>query len=66
MLLLKNGVLLDPYTETEQRQDILIDDQGVIAAIAPNITEPAEIIDLTGKTVSPVWWMCMFTFAIPA
>lgn len=53
MLLLKNGVLLDPYTETEQRQDILIDDQGVIAAIAPNITEPAEIIDLTGKTVSP-------------
>lgn len=53
MLLLKNGVLLDPYTETEEKRDILIDGNGIIAKIAPEITAEAETVDLAGKTVSP-------------
>ncbi len=53
MLLLKHGILLDPYTETEEKTDILIDDEGIIVQIAPEITADAQCIDLSGRTVSP-------------
>ena len=54
MLLIQNGRLLDPYTNTDALRDILIDDNGVIAAIGENLSaEGAEVLDAAGLTVSP-------------
>ena len=53
MLLLKHGTLLDPYTDAERETDILIDDNGVIARVEPDIEADCPTVDLTGKTVSP-------------
>ena len=54
MLLIQNGRLLDPYTNTDALRDILIDDNGVIAAIGENLSaEGAEGLDASGLTVSP-------------
>ena len=55
MLLIQNGTLLDPYTDTDARSDILIDDDGVICRIAPQIDAPAgaRVLDVSGCTVSP-------------
>lgn len=54
MILLKNGHILDPYTGLDGVRDILIDNTGVIARIAPEIDAPgAETADLSGLTVSP-------------
>ena len=33
MLLIQNGTVLDPYTETCKKLDILIDDAGIVALI---------------------------------
>lgn len=53
MLLLKNGTLIDPYTDTEEKTDILIGDDGIISEIAPDIHADCETVDLSGKAVSP-------------
>ena len=54
MLLIQNGRLLDPYTDTDALYDILIDDNGVIAAIGENLAaDGAEVLDASGLTVSP-------------
>ncbi len=54
MLLLQNGWILDPYTGTDGKRDILINDAGSIVRIHPHITEWAEqIIDVEGKTIAP-------------
>lgn len=55
MLLIQNGTLLDPYTDTEKKADILIGDDGIIHQIQDHI-EPmanAQVLDITGCTVSP-------------
>lgn len=55
MLLIQNGRVLDPYTNTDEKQDVLIGDDGVIARVAAHIDAPAgcEIYDAAGLTVSP-------------
>ena len=53
MLLLKQGLLLDPYTDTECRTDLLIDDNGILAAIGPELSADCPTVDLAGWTVSP-------------
>ncbi len=54
MLLIQNGRLLDPYTGTDAPRDILIGEDGVIAAVGENLSAPsAEILDASGLTVSP-------------
>lgn len=55
MLLIQNGRVLDPYTNTDEKQDVLIGDDGVIARVAARIDAPAgcEIYDAAGLTVSP-------------
>lgn len=55
MLLLKNGRLLDPYTETDEKQDILIDENGIIQQVAAEISAASdcEIFDAAGLTVAP-------------
>lgn len=55
MLLIQNGRVLDPYTSTDEKQDVLIGDDGVIARVAARIDAPAgcEIYDAAGLTVSP-------------
>lgn len=55
MLLIQNGTLLDPYTDTDKKADILIGDDGLIHRIADHI-EPiagAQLVDASGCTVSP-------------
>ena len=55
MLLIQNGTILDPYTDTNETADILIGDDGIIQHIAEHIDalEHTEIIDASGCTVSP-------------
>ena len=55
MLLIQNGRVLDPYTNTDEKMDVLIGDDGVIARVAPHIDAPAgcEAYDAAGLTVSP-------------
>ena len=55
MLLIQNGRVLDPYTSTDEKQDVLIGDDGVIARVAAHIDAPAgcEVYDAAGLTVSP-------------
>ena len=55
MLLLKNGTILDPYTDTDKKSDILIGDDGLIHRIAPEIPPitGAQVLDVTGCTISP-------------
>lgn len=65
MLLLKNGYMIDPASETEGYRDILINTgNGKIEKILPQgafregepgggLAEAAEIIDLNGQTVAP-------------
>lgn len=55
MLLIQNGRVLDPYTNTDEKMNVLIGDDGVIARVAPHIDAPAgcEVYDAAGLTVSP-------------
>lgn len=53
MLLLKHGILLDPYTQAERRTDLRIDDNGILAEIGPNLSADCPTVDLDGRTVSP-------------
>ncbi len=55
MLLIQNGTLLDPYTNTNTPADILIDNNGIIDRIAPHIDvcDGLPVIDASGCTVSP-------------
>lgn len=53
MILLKNGLVVDPSQSIHQVQDILIAD-GVIRQIGSNLSvEAAEIIDVSGMVVMP-------------
>jgi dihydroorotase len=52
-LIIKNGRVIDPASETDGVMDVLIND-SVIAEIAENISAPdAEIIDAGGLVVAP-------------
>jgi len=52
-LLIKNGRVIDPISQTDKTLDILIDRQK-ITAVASKINEKsAKIIDATGKIVAP-------------
>lgn len=53
MLLLKNGMLLDPYTETEEQMDLLIGDDGIIVEMGKGLAADCPTVDLSGKTISP-------------
>lgn len=55
MLLIQNGRVLDPYTNTDAPRDVLIRDDGVILEVQPHVDAPAgcEIYDASGLTVSP-------------
>lgn len=53
MILLKNGLVVDPTAGIEAVKDILIDG-AVIKAVGDNLScDGAEIVDLTGKIVFP-------------
>lgn len=55
MLLLQNGRVLDPYTDTDAALDVLIGDDGVILRVEAGIAAPADcaVFDAAGLTVSP-------------
>ena len=55
MLLIQNGRVLDPYTNTDEKMDVLIGDDGVIARVVPHVDAPAgcEVYDAAGLTVPP-------------
>lgn len=55
MLLIKNGRVLDPYTNTDAVRDVLIGADGVIERIAERIEAPegCTVYDAAGLTVSP-------------
>lgn len=53
MLLIKNGLVVDPKNNINEVTDILVSD-GIIKEIAKNISCPdADIIDAAGLTVAP-------------
>lgn len=54
MLLIQNGRLLDPYTGIDAPRDVLIGDDGVIAAVGEHLEAAgAAVLDASGLTVSP-------------
>ena len=55
MLLIRNGRVLDPYTNINAQMDILIGDDGVIRELGPRLDAPAgcAVYDAAGLTVSP-------------
>ncbi len=54
MILIKNGTLYDAVTPEAQRADILVDDNGKIAAIGELPEVPgAEVIDASGLNIYP-------------
>jgi len=55
MLLVKNGNLVTMTDKGVRKEEDLLIDKGVIAALGPNLScpEDTEIIDATGKTVMP-------------
>ena len=53
LLLLKNGKVVDPVTQTEEVKDLLID-QGTIVQMGPTLSAPdAKVLDCTGFVVAP-------------
>jgi len=55
MLLIKNGNLVTMTDKGVRKEEDLLIDKGVIAALGPNLSYPegTEIIDAAGKTVMP-------------
>jgi len=55
MLLIKNGNLVTMADHEVRKDEDLLIDNGIIAAVGPNLScpEDTEIIDATGKTVMP-------------
>ena len=55
MLLIRNGRVLDPYTNINAQMDILIGDDGVIRELGPRLDASAgcAVYDAAGLTVSP-------------
>ena len=55
MLFIRNGRILDPYTNINTAMDILIGDDGCIRELGPALDAPAgcETFDAAGLTVSP-------------
>ena len=52
-IVIRNGRVIDPATQTDRVADVLIVD-GRIAGVAPNLSSPkAEIYDATGMIVAP-------------
>jgi dihydroorotase len=52
-LVIRNGRVIDPATQTDRVADVLIVD-GRIAGVAPNLSAPkAEVFDATGMIVAP-------------
>ena len=52
-IVIKNGRVIDPSTNTDRVADVLIVD-GRIAGVAPNLSSPkAEVYDATGMVVAP-------------
>src|SRR5580693_7761463 len=52
-LVIKNGRVIDPVSQTDRVADVLIVD-GRIAGVAPNLSSPnAEVFDATGLVVAP-------------
>ena len=52
-IVIKNGRVIDPASNTDRVADVLIVD-GRIAAVAPNLSSPrAEVFDATGMIVAP-------------
>ena len=55
MLLIRNAQVMDPYTELNAVRELLIDDDGIIAAIDAKADAPegCPVFDAEGKTVCP-------------
>src|SRR5271165_6018253 len=52
-IVIKNGRVIDPASQTDRVADVLIVD-GRIAGVAPNLASPkAEVFDATGLIVAP-------------
>ena len=52
-IVIKNGRVIDPASQTDRVADVLIVD-GRVAGVAPNLSSPkAEIFDATGMIVAP-------------
>lgn len=55
MLFIKNGNILDPYTNMDSIANILINDEGIITQIGKTLQAPenCDIFDATDKVIAP-------------
>lgn len=53
MLLIRNAQVMDPYTGLDEKREILIDDNGIIAALDTSVDAPqgCPVLDAMGKTI---------------
>src|ERR1017187_7453189 len=52
-IVIRNGRVIDPSSNTDRVADVLIVD-GRVAGVAPNLSSPkAEVFDATGMSVAP-------------
>lgn len=59
-MLIKNGRVIDPASNTDDIRDILVED-GVIAEVAKDIDKAADtVIDAKGCMVMPDLWIYMY------
>ena len=78
MIIIRNGRVIDPKSQTDAIMNMAVD-QGKIIAMGPDTeellrTSPAAgtksddiiVLDAEGLVVAPGWWMCMCISGIRA
>ena len=53
MILIQNGRVLDPVTNTDQVMDVLLDESGIVKTGEHLEAEGADVIDASGLVVAP-------------
>ena len=53
MILIQNGRVLDPVTNTDQVMDVLLDESGIVKTGEYLEAEGADVIDASGLVVAP-------------
>ena len=53
MILIQNGRVLDPVTNTDQVMDVLLDESGIVKTGEHLEAEGADVIDASGLAVAP-------------
>ena len=64
MILIQNGRVLDPVTNTDQVLDVLLDESGILKTGEHLEAEGADVIDASGSWWRRDLWMPMYISGI--